>query len=171
MYLTVCIASSSSCVHDFSFVSCLDPGAATVFLWSDIGEIDWFQPLVLQKQTSAIEISGWLASPHLSFLLHFQPSLPAIFHWDTPTCSSNARSLLCSSSLCCSLSVCFSALFSFSPMLLLYFSFLRLCHQTLFSSFSSFFSWFLLSLSAPPSISCLCLSLPLSVRLALPLQH
>lgn len=123
--------------------------------------MDRFRPLVLQKQTSAIQISSRLASLHSSCLPHFQRSSLAIFHRDNPAYSSDACALLCSRLLCCSLSVCFSALRTFCPALLLFFSSL-LTQQPNLSPSSTFIS--LDSLFFPqPSIDLLPASRPASV--------
>lgn len=93
MRICLTLYIGSSLVLVWNGGPCLDPGAPTVALWSDVRETDWLRPLALWKQTSAIQISGWPVSQHSSWLLHFQLSLRAIFHRGTPTSSSNASSL------------------------------------------------------------------------------
>lgn len=79
MRICLTLYIGSSLVLVWNGGPCLDPGAPTVALWSDVRETDWLRPLALWKQTSAIQISGWPVSQHSSWLLHFQLSLLLFF--------------------------------------------------------------------------------------------
>lgn len=121
--------------------------------------MDGFQPLVPQKQTSAIQISSRLASLHSSFLLHFQRSSLAIFHCVSPAHSPNVA---LSSARACYVVLFLSVSLHYSHFVP------RSCFSshpatTSLSLLNFYFSRFLVFPLSPPSISSLPPSLPASV--------